>query len=143
MSLATSSIMPDVSRRTFGFSQIVTEGYPCSFAYSNAARTIRWQAPRVNSRTERAMSCFGTDSKALNFGCVARAAYTWSGGSVHSRPAYSPSVFWRKMTASTLGSSTPPPGALRMKLSGFPGKERHGRMQRSRWNAWRRPTMGL
>ncbi len=135
--------MPDVSRSTFGFSQMVTDGYPCFFAYSKAAVTIRRQALRVKTRVEMAISVLGTFSNALNLGCVASAVRTLSGGSVHSIPAYSPSVFCRKMTASTFGSSKPPPPFLRMKFSGLPGKERQGRMQMSRLNCWRSPTIGL
>src|SRR5579872_5776705 len=84
---ASSSIMPDVSRNTFGFSQIVTDLYPYLFAHSNAALQLLRAALRVMTRTEIARSGPATDAKGLNFACVASAARTGSGGFVHSTPA--------------------------------------------------------
>src|ERR1035441_10958138 len=83
-------------------------------------------------RTEIARSSPATLANGLNFGWVRNASRTGCGGFVHSTPAYNPSVFWRKTTTSTLGSSKPPAGFLRMKLSGLPGNDRHGRMHTSR-----------
>ncbi len=104
---------------------------------------MRRQAARVNSRTEIAISSLDTALNGWNFGCSASASRTCPGGLVHSIPQYRPSVFWRKITASTRGSSKPPPAVRRMKLRGLPGKERQGRMQTSRLKVCRKPTIGL
>src|SRR5579872_2402794 len=85
--LASSSIMPEVSRRTFGFSQIVTDLYPYFFAHLNAASQILRAAARVMMRTEIARSAPGTLANGLNLECVASPARTCSGGFVHSTPA--------------------------------------------------------
>src|ERR1700745_1111076 len=78
--LASSSIIPEVSRRTLGFSQIVTDLYLYCLAQSNAAGQILRAAGRVIMRTERARSGPGIPTNGLNFGCVLRAARTGSGG---------------------------------------------------------------
>src|ERR1700687_4682354 len=85
--LASSSIIPEVSRSTFGFSQTVTDLYLYCLAQSNAAWQILRAAGRVIMRTERARSDPGISTNGLNFGCVLRAARTGSGGLVHSTPA--------------------------------------------------------
>src|ERR1700690_2532625 len=85
--LASSSIIPEVSRSTFGFSQIVTDWYLYFLAQSNAAWQILRAAGRVMMRTERARSGPGVPTNGLNFGWVVRAARTGSGGLVHSTPA--------------------------------------------------------
>src|ERR1051326_7254221 len=59
--LASSSIIPEVSRNTFGFSQIVTDLYPYLFAHSNAALQILRAALRVITRTEIAKSAPATE----------------------------------------------------------------------------------
>src|SRR6185369_7135043 len=82
-SFATSSIIPEVSRRTFGFSQIVTDLYPNFFAYSKAAVQMRRAFLRVMMRTLTASSSPGTLANGLNFECVASALRTGSGGFVH------------------------------------------------------------
>ena len=53
-----------------------------------------------------------------------------------------PDAFWRKMTAATRGSTTRSP-SRRTKLSGFPAKLTQGRIEMSRLNRWRSPTIGL
>ena len=60
--------MPEVSRTTFGFSQIVTPLKPRFLAYSKAALTMRRAAFRVMMRTLTARSGPGTLVKALNRG---------------------------------------------------------------------------
>src|SRR6266403_6136082 len=87
-SLATSSIMPEVSRTTLGFSQMVTPLKPRFFAYSKAAVTMRVAALRVMMRQLTASAGPGTLANALNLGWLFRAARTFSGGFVHSTPAY-------------------------------------------------------
>src|ERR1019366_2524163 len=82
--LASSSIIPEVSRSTFGFSQIVTDLYLCSLAHSNAAWQILRAAGRVMMRTERARSGPGVAANGLNLECMASADRTGSGGLVHS-----------------------------------------------------------
>src|SRR5215469_7884992 len=64
--LASSSIIPEVSRSTLGFSQMVTDLYPYFFAQSNAALQILRAAARVTIRTEIARSAPETDAKGLN-----------------------------------------------------------------------------
>src|SRR5579864_3726744 len=84
---ASSSISPEVSRSTFGFSQMVTDLYPYFLAHSNAALQILRAAGRVMMRTEMARSNPGVAANGLNLACVASAARTASGGLVHSTPA--------------------------------------------------------
>jgi phosphoglycerate kinase len=109
----------------------------------DAARAILAHAPRVMTRDDTARSGPGVSTKGLNLAWVARAWRTAAGGSVHSTPEYIPSVFWRKITALTGGSSKLPPGLCRTKLSGLPANDRHGRTQMSRLKRCRMPTIGL
>src|SRR5438045_8625695 len=106
--------MPEVSRTTLGFSQMVTPLNFFFFAYSKAAVTIRRAAGRVIIRTLAARSGPGTLANALNLGCELSALRTISGGFVHSIPAYIPSLPWRKIVLSIFGYSKQPSVRLRM-----------------------------
>jgi hypothetical protein len=88
--------------------------YPRFFAYSKAAVTMRWAALRVMIRQLTASSGPGTLANALNLVWLFSAARTFSGGLVHSTPAYMPSVFCRNTVVSIFGSSEPPSEFFRM-----------------------------
>jgi hypothetical protein len=65
--------MPEVSRSTLSFSQMVTDLYPYFLAHSNAARQILRAAPRLMMHTEIASSGPGTAVNGLNLECDASA----------------------------------------------------------------------
>src|SRR5260370_37770129 len=106
--------MPDVSRTTFGFSQIVTPLNPRFFAYSKAAVTMRWAALRVMMRQLTAISGPGTLADALNLVWLFNAERTFSGRFGHLTPADRPSVTCRHTVVSIVAPANLQSNVLRM-----------------------------
>ena len=73
---------PPVSRRTLGFSTMVTDLRFSARANSKAARTIREQPFFVMIRVDTAISSAGTSLNGFILGCVARASRTLLGQGV-------------------------------------------------------------
>ncbi len=137
--------MPEVSRTTFGFSQMVTPLNPCFFAYSKAAVTDAARCcSRDDAHADRQIGP-GNAGEGLEFRMRMQRGAHISGGFVHSTPAYMPfGALAEHDYVSILRLVEAAVGALANEVQRIAGEtEMQGRMQISRLNFCRMVTIGL